>query len=123
MKPHVKTVILELLNIIRETENDDLTGTMQRLVCLYVAEVTPIAIEMMSHLVSCLCLISRFWGLEPEFYVKFPDDCRLYPPPPTVEVGRITVPCTSCLIISGRWHTLLKTFKMECEDLIVYERL
>ncbi|WAR01862.1 IPO7-like protein [Mya arenaria] len=31
MKPHVKTVILELLHIIRETENDDLTGTMQRL--------------------------------------------------------------------------------------------
>lgn len=52
MKPHVKTVILELLNVIRETENDDLTGTMQRLVCTYVEEVTPIAIEMMSHLVS-----------------------------------------------------------------------
>lgn len=52
MKPHVKTVILQLLNIIRETENDDLTGTMQRLVCLYVEEVKPIAIEMMSHLVS-----------------------------------------------------------------------
>jgi len=52
MKPHVKTVILELLNIIRETENDDLTGTMQRLVCHYVEEVMPIAVEMMSHLVS-----------------------------------------------------------------------
>lgn len=52
MKPHVKTVILELLNVIRETENDDLTGTMQRLVCTYVEEVTPIAIEMMSHLAT-----------------------------------------------------------------------
>jgi hypothetical protein len=52
MKPHVKTVIIELLNLIRETENDDLTGTMQRLVCTYVEEVTPIAVEMMSHLVS-----------------------------------------------------------------------
>lgn len=52
MKPHVRTVILELLKIIRETENDDLTGTMQRLVCMYVEEVTPIAIEMMSHLVN-----------------------------------------------------------------------
>ncbi|XP_052799947.1 importin-7-like isoform X2 [Mya arenaria] len=52
MKPHVKTVILELLHIIRETENDDLTGTMQRLVCTYVEEVTPIAVEMMSHLAT-----------------------------------------------------------------------
>ena len=52
MKPHVKTVILELLNVIRETENDDLTGTMQRLVCTYVEDVIPIAVEMMSHLVS-----------------------------------------------------------------------
>ena len=47
----MKTVVLELLGIIRETENDDLTGTMQRLVCTYVEEVTPIAVEMMSHLV------------------------------------------------------------------------
>lgn len=52
MKPHVKTVIIELLSLIRDTENDDLTGTMQRLVCTYVEEVTPIAVEMMSHLVS-----------------------------------------------------------------------
>ena len=54
MKPHVKSVILELLNVIRETENDDLTGTMQRLVCTYVEDVIPIAVEMMSHLVSSL---------------------------------------------------------------------
>ncbi|KAH3857509.1 hypothetical protein DPMN_100118, partial [Dreissena polymorpha] len=52
MTPHVRTVILELLKIIRETENDDLTGTMQRLVCTYVEEVTPIAVEMMSHLAT-----------------------------------------------------------------------
>ena len=42
----------ELLNVIRETENDDLTGVMQKLVCTYVEEVIPIAVEMMSHLVS-----------------------------------------------------------------------
>ena len=56
MKPHVKTVILELLKVIRETENDDLTGTMQRLVCTYVEDVIPIAVEMMSHLVSLSCI-------------------------------------------------------------------
>lgn len=52
MKPHVKVMILELLKVIRETENDDLTGTMQRLVCTYVEDVIPIAVEMMSHLAS-----------------------------------------------------------------------
>ncbi|KAL5007680.1 hypothetical protein ScPMuIL_016486 [Solemya velum] len=50
IQPHVKPVILELLKVIRETENDDLTSVMQRLVCTYVQEVTPIAVEMMSHL-------------------------------------------------------------------------
>ena len=52
MQPSVKQVILELLKVIRETENDDLTGTMQRLVCTYVDDVIPIAVEMMTHLVS-----------------------------------------------------------------------
>ncbi|GFS07829.1 importin-7, partial [Elysia marginata] len=50
IQPFVKPVILELLNVIRETENDDLTGVMQKLVCTYVEEVIPIAVEMMSHL-------------------------------------------------------------------------
>ena len=40
----------ELLNVIRETENDDLTGVMQRLVCTYVEEVTPLAVSMTTHL-------------------------------------------------------------------------
>ncbi|KAI8780568.1 importin-7, partial [Biomphalaria glabrata] len=50
IQPYVKPVILELLQIIRETENDDLTGVMQKLVCTYVEDVIPIAVEMMSHL-------------------------------------------------------------------------
>ena len=63
MQPSVKQVILELLKVIRETENDDLTGTMQRLVCTYVDDVIPIAVEMMTHLVSshiCHIPISLF---------------------------------------------------------------
>ncbi|XP_071104621.1 importin-7-like [Haliotis cracherodii] len=50
IRPFVKPVILELLKVIRETENDDLTGVMQRLVCTYTDDVIPIAVEMMSHL-------------------------------------------------------------------------
>ncbi|XP_074661019.1 importin-7-like [Tubulanus polymorphus] len=49
-KPHIKPIILELLKIIRETENDDLTGVMQKLVCTFVDEITPLAIEMTRHL-------------------------------------------------------------------------
>lgn len=36
--------------MIRETENDDLTGVMQCLVCTYVEEVTPLAVSMTTHL-------------------------------------------------------------------------
>ena len=42
--------LTELLKVIRETENDDLTGVMQRLVCTYVDEVTPMAVDMCTHL-------------------------------------------------------------------------
>jgi hypothetical protein len=40
--------------VIRETESDDLTTVMQRLVCTYVEEVTTLSVEMMSHLVSSI---------------------------------------------------------------------
>ncbi|XP_041366189.1 importin-7-like [Gigantopelta aegis] len=50
IQPFVKPVVLELLQVIRETENDDLTAVMQRIVCTYVDDVIPIAVEMMTHL-------------------------------------------------------------------------
>lgn len=43
-------MVAELLNVLRETENDDLTTVMQKLVCTYVEEVTPLAVEITSHL-------------------------------------------------------------------------
>lgn len=42
----------ELLLVVRETENDDLTNVIQRLICEYSREVTTIAVEMTQHLVS-----------------------------------------------------------------------
>ncbi|XP_064634569.1 importin-7-like [Lineus longissimus] len=50
MEPFVRPVILQLLEVIRETENDDLTGVMQKLVCTYVEQVSDIAVEMTQHL-------------------------------------------------------------------------
>lgn len=43
-----------LLHIVRETENDDLTNVIQKMICEYSEEVTPIAVEMTQHLVSAL---------------------------------------------------------------------
>ena len=43
-----------LLHIIRETENDDLTNVIQKMICEYSEEVTPIAVEMTQHLVCYL---------------------------------------------------------------------
>lgn len=44
--------LAELLNIIRETENDDLTNVMQKLVCTYIDEIVPLAVDICTHLVS-----------------------------------------------------------------------
>lgn len=41
-----------LLVVIRETENDDLTNVMQKLIHIYEEVVAPIAVEITQHLVS-----------------------------------------------------------------------
>ena len=43
--------------MIRETENDELTGVMQKLVCTYVEDVIPIAVDMMTHLAQTFAQI------------------------------------------------------------------
>ena len=47
--PHV---FAALLYVIRETENDDLTGVMQKLIYTYGEDIIPIAVEITQHLVS-----------------------------------------------------------------------
>lgn len=42
---------MELLKIIRETENDELNNVMQKIVSTYVEELTPTAVEICQHLV------------------------------------------------------------------------
>lgn len=48
-----------LLHIIRETENDDLTNVIQKMICEYSEEVTPIAVEMTQHLVRLYSGLGR----------------------------------------------------------------
>uniref|UniRef100_A0A1W7RAB8 Importin-7 n=1 Tax=Hadrurus spadix TaxID=141984 RepID=A0A1W7RAB8_9SCOR len=50
IEPQIKPIALALLNIIRETENDDLTTVMQKIVCTYSKQLMPIAVEMIQHL-------------------------------------------------------------------------
>ena len=41
----------ELLHIVRETENDDVTNVIQKMICEYSQEVASIAVDMTQHLV------------------------------------------------------------------------
>jgi exonuclease VII large subunit len=50
--PFIRPVMQALLHIVRETENDDLTNVIQKMICEYSEEVTPIAVEMTQHLVG-----------------------------------------------------------------------
>ncbi|CAH1099995.1 unnamed protein product [Psylliodes chrysocephalus] len=52
IEPQVKQIALELLTIIRETENEDVTGVMQKLVCVYTPQLAPIAVEICQHLAT-----------------------------------------------------------------------
>ncbi len=52
VEPRIREITLELLKIIRETENDDLTSVMQKIVCSYTEQLTPVAVDMCKHLVE-----------------------------------------------------------------------
>lgn len=52
LEPQVNVITLELLNLIRETENDDITTVMQKLVCSYTEQLMPIAVEICSNLAT-----------------------------------------------------------------------
>jgi hypothetical protein len=54
VQPRIKEITMELLKIIRETENDDLTTVMQKIVCSYTEQLIPVAEQM------CLNLVQTF---------------------------------------------------------------
>uniref|UniRef100_A0A8B9QDQ0 Importin 7 n=1 Tax=Apteryx owenii TaxID=8824 RepID=A0A8B9QDQ0_APTOW len=58
--PFIRPVMQALLHIIRETENDDLTNVIQKMICEYSEEVTPIAVEMTQHLVRLFGDLERY---------------------------------------------------------------
>ena len=78
LEPQIREITLELLKIIRETENDDLTTVMQKIVCTYTEQLVPVAVDICQHLVGTFaqvnnislltgCDFTREWGR------RFPD--------------------------------------------------
>lgn len=47
---HIKPIILKMLNLIRDTENDDVSNVIQRLIFVYEDELATFAVEVMQHL-------------------------------------------------------------------------
>jgi hypothetical protein len=50
IEPNITQVALEMLKVIRETESEDLTNVMQKIVCIFCEQLTPIAVQMTEHL-------------------------------------------------------------------------
>lgn len=48
----VKNITIELLKVIRETENEDLTNVLQKIVCSFTDQLVPIAVDICQHLVT-----------------------------------------------------------------------
>lgn len=50
-RPYIQPVMQELLHVVKETENDDLTNVIQKMICEYNQEVAAIAVDMTQNLV------------------------------------------------------------------------
>uniref|UniRef100_A0A0A9YIV7 Importin-7 n=2 Tax=Lygus hesperus TaxID=30085 RepID=A0A0A9YIV7_LYGHE len=55
--PQVKPITLELLQIIRQTENDELANVMQKIVFTYSEQIAPIAVEICQHLATTFSMV------------------------------------------------------------------
>lgn len=51
IEPQIKPVVLEMLNIIRDTESDEVASSLQKLVCTFTDLLAPIAVDITKHLV------------------------------------------------------------------------
>lgn len=47
---HIREIMLKMLNLIRDTENDDVSNVIQRLIYVYEDEISSFAVEIMTHL-------------------------------------------------------------------------
>ncbi|XP_059474661.1 importin-7 isoform X2 [Neocloeon triangulifer] len=54
IEPQIKNVVLEMLNLIRETESDEVASSLQKLVCTFTELLAPIAVDITKHLATTL---------------------------------------------------------------------
>uniref|UniRef100_A0A182JP08 Importin N-terminal domain-containing protein n=1 Tax=Anopheles christyi TaxID=43041 RepID=A0A182JP08_9DIPT len=52
LENQIKDITMELLRIIRETENEELTSVLQKIVCTYSDQLPPIALDICQHLAT-----------------------------------------------------------------------
>lgn len=57
IQPQIRPLTLEILQMLKATENDDLTNVLQKIVCSFVDDVAPIAYEICVHLASTFSAI------------------------------------------------------------------
>lgn len=50
VRPQIRQLSMELLQMLQQTENDDLTSVVQKIVCNFVDDVAPIATEICMNL-------------------------------------------------------------------------
>jgi len=66
IKPYIRPVMQELLHVVKETENDDLTNVIQKMICEYNQEMATIAVDMTHNLVRNTHFLYMFF-----FYYSF----------------------------------------------------
>ena len=49
---NIQQLMIKMLNLIRDTENDDVSNVIQRLIYVYEDEISLFAVEIMQHLVN-----------------------------------------------------------------------
>lgn len=52
--------MLELLNVLKQTENDDITSVVQKIIAMYYNKLAPIMYEICQNLV-CILLIKLIY--------------------------------------------------------------
>lgn len=57
IRPYIRQVMHEFLHVIKETENDDLTNVIQKMICEYNQEMATIAVDMTHNLVGIFYLL------------------------------------------------------------------
>ncbi|XP_050524127.1 importin-7 [Daktulosphaira vitifoliae] len=59
LEPKIKEIVLELLNVLKETENDDITGVIQKTIAIYSDKLGPIMMEICQNLVKTLLQVLK----------------------------------------------------------------